>query len=165
MLREPWKTRAHFAVDDQGFMAEERPNPTNVDRDATRRLDALAKRPRFAPSSENQRALARIGEIADREGFAVYLANPPVYRGLAESPAFQRHHADVTGMLEDLASRYGNVHFIDREFPFARTSMQNADHLVAGAATRYSRELAGVIADERGPRLARLPLGPPRRGP
>jgi hypothetical protein len=165
MLRAPWKTRTHFAVDDRGFMAEESPNPASVDRDAERRLDAIAKQPRFAPSSENRRALAQIAGIADREGFPVYLANPPVYRGLAESPLFQRRHAEIAGMLEDLASRHANVHFVDREFRFARTSMQNADHLVADAAARYTRELAGTIADERGSRIARIPAGPPRRRP
>jgi hypothetical protein len=161
MLREPWKTRAHFAVDDRGFMAEERPNPPSVDRDARRRLDSLAQRPRFSPSSENQRALGHIGEIADREGIPVYLANPPLYRGLAESPAFQRRHAQVTAMLANTARHYSNVGFIPGEFAFELSAMQSADHLVADAARHYTGELAEAIDRLRAARLASAPATSP----
>jgi hypothetical protein len=163
MLREPWKTRAHFAVDDRGFMAEERPNPSSVDRDALRRLDALAKRPRFTPSSENLRALAHIGEVADREGFLVYLANPPLYRGLAESPEFRRRHAEVARMLNDAANQHSNVQWISGEFAFDQSALQSADHLVADAAKQYTDQLAQAIDRSRTARLARAsatrPLG------
>jgi len=163
MLREPWKTRRNFPVDARGFMAEAQPNPESVLRDASRRLDDLTARPEFAPSSENQRALARIASLADRYGFDVYLANPPVYRGLAETPAFRRRQAEVAAMLDGVAAQHERVHFLSREFAFERGAMQNSDHLVAAAAARYTRELAAAIGDAPGSRLAGLAAALPRR--
>jgi hypothetical protein len=145
LLMRPWQAKRHYRVDERGFLAASVPLPAGVDRDARRRLDWLAGIDGLGVSPENRAALERIGALADQHGFDVYLVNAPVYRGIAEAPAFRRHQRHVAALLAGVDERYARVRYVPREFHFERAVMQNGDHLLADAAKGYTRGLAAEI--------------------
>ena len=150
-MRRPWAARPHYRVDERGFWAVETASARGVERDAAARTAWLARAPTPQLSAPNRAALARIGELADRHGFDVLMLNAPVYRGVAESPSYQRYRHGLGRLLSELASRHARLHYVHREFRFEREQMQNSDHLLAEGAARYTRAVAAE--------LARLPAG------
>lgn len=154
LFRQPGKTRRHYLVDERGFMSVLRPNPGSVERDAGKRLARLEVQRSFDPSELNLRALERIGSLADRYGFEVYVVNAPLYRGLAETEAFRRYFSEVARLLEGFAARHDSVHYVKSQHLFEKDEMQNADHLVTEAAERYTRSVADEIARLRASQVA-----------
>ena len=97
---------------------------------------------------------ALFGVIADRHGFDVALVNAPVFRGVAESPAYRRYQDGVARLLSQAAAPHARLHYLPREFAFEREQMQNADHLLAAGAARYTRADAAELARLPAERLA-----------
>ncbi len=151
LLMRPWQARRHYRVDARGFMAVGHATARAVEKDARRRLAQLGAA-RLSP--ENRAALARLGVLADRHGFDVYLLNAPLYRGIAEDPDFRRHRRELAAAIGAIAARHPRLHLLDREYAFAIDQMQNGDHLLAAAAADYTRSVAAEIASRREPRLA-----------
>jgi hypothetical protein len=132
-------------IDSLGFLADTVAFPDSVELDLQGHLRFLAKE-RFHLSADNQRALARIAALAEEHGFEVYLASAPVYEGLAASPDFQRYFAQVQEALATASGEGARVHLLfNPPMTFPASEMQNADHLVLEAASRYARELARQI--------------------
>jgi hypothetical protein len=150
----PWLARRHYRVDERGFMRVERARGDGVARDAARRLAWLEAQDGVHISPENRAALAHLGMLADRHGFDVYLARPPVHRSLASSPAYRRFAAELDRALRELASPYARLHVLGGEHVFDTADMQNADHLLADAAARYTRALAAEVGRRHTPVLA-----------
>ncbi len=151
ILMRPWEVRARYRVDARGFMGVARGGRGALEKDARRRLDWLERQPHLLLSPENRAALERIGTLAGRHGFDVFLVNAPVADAIAAAPAFRRYQAGVAGMLAEAAARHPQLHYLEREFVFAGAEMQNGDHLLAGAAARYTRSVAAEIAQARAP--------------
>jgi hypothetical protein len=157
LLMRPWEARTPYRVDARGFMAVERGTTRAVEKDARRRLGWLGEQQRARLSPRNRGALRQLGVLADRHGFDVYLLPAPVYRGIAEDPAFRRHQSDLARLLRQLSSRHERLHYLEREHTFSIEEMQNGDHLLAAAAARYTHSVAADVAARRVPQLARRP--------
>jgi hypothetical protein len=138
-------------------MRVERAHGDGVARDAARRLAWLEAQQGVRISPENRAALAHLGMLADRHGFDVYLIRAPVHRSLASAPAYRRYAAELSRALRELAGPYRRLHVLDDEHVFETSEMQNADHLLADAAARYTRAVAAEIGRQRAPLLAAQP--------
>jgi hypothetical protein len=114
---------------------------------------ARADSTRFAIAPQNLEALDRIAGLASDNGFDVYLANGPLWEGLAADPAFQRYDSEREAALAAYARGNSSVHHIPGTMTFGLLEMtRTVDHIQAEPAVRYSRDLATRIA---GLRLAR----------
>ncbi len=151
-LREPSRFGRTFALDASGFMAHERSDVRQVKQDTRNHLRFLKGR-KFAISRENQRALDRIAALSDEHGFDVFLvATSPVYEELAKSEDYKRYTGDIVRTLENHARGHSRVHVVlKRPVPFPARDMENADHLTAKAAKRYTQRVAAEIEELTAP--------------
>jgi hypothetical protein len=133
-------------VDSLGFLAATVAFPDSVSLDLAGHLRFLQDQA-FKLSADNARSLRRIGELAERHGFPVYLATAPIYDSLAGSISFLRYYAPVNQALTSAAAS-SRVHTVfEQPMTFPAGELQNADHLVLAAANRYSRALAERIRE------------------
>jgi len=149
-------------IDSLGFLADTVAFPDSVEHDLRGHLEFLGQ-DSFKLSSDNARGLARIAALARQHGFEVYLASAPVYRQLADAPAFQNYFTQVQKALATATGEDSPVHLVfDPPLTFAASQMQNADHLVLEAANHYTRALAERIQEIEAGRQ-RSATGPARR--
>lgn len=131
-------------VDARGFLAANVAAPDSVRRDFEGHRKWLGGK-QFSMSGDNARALRHIAALAEQYQFDVYLASAPIYEGLAEDPEFRKYYADLERELQTFAPSGGRLHLLPALITFPADSMQNADHVVAGAARSYTRRLAEGI--------------------
>lgn len=99
----------------------------------------------FYISPINQTALDRMVALADEHDFELYLANGPLYEGLAQASAIQEFFADLNQTLEESAGRSNNAHYLTLLAGMPLEQMQNIDHVNHAAAEVYSQMLASEI--------------------
>jgi len=159
LLARPWEIRARYRVDARGFMPVATAGGRGVEKDARRRLAWLAESPTPRLSPENRAALGHLGALADRHGFDVFLIDAPLLREIEAAPEFRRYRARLEPELAAVVARHPRLHRIERSFPFAAEDMQNADHLLADAAARYTREIAAELSGRLHGPMKRVLLG------
>ncbi|MDH3298092.1 MAG: hypothetical protein OEM96_07445 [Gemmatimonadota bacterium] len=97
----------------------------------------------FAIAPKNLEALDRIAGLAAEHEFSVYLANGPLWEGLAADPSFQRYNSEMETVLSRYARDHPAVHYLGGTMTFALTGMtRTVDHVQQEPAIRYSRNLA-----------------------
>jgi hypothetical protein len=147
-----------------GFLAAREAAPDSVRKDYESHRHWLGNR-HFKMSDDNTRALRRIAALAEQYQFDVYLAPAPMYARLAEDPGFRKYYADLERELRRFAPSGGRLHLLlDSLVTFPAESMQNADHVVAGAAKSYTLKLAEAIRS-LAPRSALTSTGEPSTRP
>lgn len=141
-LRHPSKLwQRDFTLTDEGFMPLEKANPKGVRRDAKGHFTATKSR-RFSLSKINREALERVRALADEHGFEVWIAPGPLWEGAWKEPSFKRYFEAVMTSLAEFADSSPRLHLLFREpMTFPEGQMENADHLVAKAASQYTQRL------------------------
>jgi len=111
---------------------------------------AHADSTRFAIAPKNLEALDLIARLAIDYEFDVYLANSPLWEGLAADPAYQEYASELEAVLTAYARDNFSVHQVTGTMTFGLRDMtRTVDHIQAGPAVRYSRDLATRVADLR----------------
>lgn len=129
--------------------ADEVVDTARVQRDYRQHI-ARADSTRFAIAPQNLAALDRIARLAGEFGFDVYLANGPLWEGLAADPAFQRYDSEREAALAAYARDNSAVHHVPGTMTFGLLDMtRTVDHIRAESAVPYSRDLATRIAGLR----------------
>jgi len=140
-----------FYLDPQGYMPNQLANPEGVHKDAQGHLRFVQRR-RFVISKVNEESLRKIRELADQQGFDVYIANSPLYEGLLESDEFRAYYSQVQHGIERYVASSPHLHYVlEDPVTFAEGEMENADHLTHAAAAVYSQKLAEAIQAARAP--------------
>ncbi len=112
-----------------------------------RRHREFAASTAFAISSVNLQGLNYIAEMADAHGFHVYIANAPLWDGLAADSAFVRYNGSVQDLLRSFAGERPAVTHRGRTDAFELGAMtRTVDHVRPGPAAVYSRGIAEWIA-------------------
>ena len=130
-----------------GFVAEATANPEAARETAASQARLLA-RAAFRVSGANRRALDRMAALAETQGFPLFLAHGPVYRGLAADPAFQRRFDAVGAHLRSLAAAHPNVRYVPEQVTFPAAVMQDHEHVTVKAARHYTQVVASRVATD-----------------
>lgn len=155
-LRHPSKLwRRDFTLTPEGFMPLEKANPKGVRKDAKQHFTATRSK-RFKLSRVNAEALGRVRELADEHGFDVWIAPGPLWEGAWKEKSFVRYFESVMDELAGFAATSARMHVLFREpMTFPEGQMENADHLVAKAAVKYTERLIeayrAASGQEKGP--------------
>jgi hypothetical protein len=145
------KGRPHlYPLAADGFMAVAEANPKAVAADVAFHQKWTTDQPAFAMSDTARGPLQVMVALAERNGFDLVLADGATASTLATVKSWRTYRDQVDAELASVASSSERVHRISRVFEFEPGEMTNADHLVADAAKRYTRQLAAdVIARTR----------------
>lgn len=134
--------RKHFTLREDGFMAEEEPDPKTVRHAVRNHLASVRKRPSFHLSSINVRALKGLEETASQHRFEIIFVNGPLYRGMYEQEDFRSYYNRIIKWLADFTASSPSLRSAFEEpFLFSENEMQSIDHVTVFAAERYTREV------------------------
>lgn len=151
---------AEIGYFDEGFLVTSRAYVDSVHDDTAGHLARLETRPEFRMSDGNVAALKTIVALADDHDLPVFIMPAPIYEGLWSNPQIQKYWIDGMEQLQAIAASSPHVHCpLIRPLTFPAEQMQNADHLTAIAARRYTLELARQVSSSRA-YAADPPLGP-----
>jgi hypothetical protein len=134
-----------FSLDENGYMRSDVISPQSVEASYQRHRRFLRGR-RFAFSKANRLALEQILLMAEEHDFHVYIANSPLYAGLADNEEFQVYYRDVQEGLRGVVKRSPRLSYVLEEPPvFEASQMENVDHVNHEAAAVYTERLAEAI--------------------
>jgi hypothetical protein len=101
-------------------------------------------------SKENRIGLERIGELAQKHGFPVYLANGPILDELASDPGFATILTGVDSALASFAQTHKQIHYIPMLARHPLEDMRNTvTHLLSAPADKYTARLAAAVREVR----------------
>ena len=133
-----------FQLEPGGYDKLTQPEPETVHSDLLEHLNFLAEHT-FEISPLNQAALDELVQLSEQYGFALYLANGPLFDGLAQDPAFQTYFAALSAHFEALAARHASVDFMGIIATFPADQLESVDHTIHPSAVIYTRQLAREI--------------------
>lgn len=143
-------TDVPFSMTSSGFVPGQAHDRRRLARDLMRTHRFLEQKTRFRISSHNAKAMAVIGELADRHGFSVYLVNGPAYDVLAQSPAFDRYRRQKEARLGQMAAKYRRFYVLPDLPTYPHDEMEvSVDHVIPTVAPRYTRSIAEAIAERQ----------------
>jgi hypothetical protein len=146
LLRDPRAALAGVKISPAGQVQLPKARPARVRDEVARAHALLVQEPRFVVSSINEAALKTVIESAARAHAEVYFAPSPLCGGIGRDPAFQTRWKGTVAFLEGLERQHPNFHLLlDEPMLFEESEMENCDHVVAGAAVRYSEALARAL--------------------
>jgi hypothetical protein len=150
VIRHPGSAfQSRLPVRPDGFMVESTADPDQVEQDAEVHRQFVRQQENVL-SAVNQAALLRIVELADANGFDVYLAGGPKYDLLAADSAFRAYYAALRDTLIVLTSASPRIHVLQRKpLTFSADQMQSADHIVYSGAVLFTAQLARMIESLR----------------
>lgn len=145
-IRNPAKPFSRsFSLDEHGYMRSDVVSPQSVEANYQRHRRLLRGR-RFVLSRANRLALEEILLMAEEHDFHVYIANSPLYAGLASNEDFQVYYRDVQEGLREVVKRNSRRSYVlDEPMVFEASQMENADHVNHEAAAVYTERLAAAI--------------------
>ncbi len=130
----------------KGFMAMDDAWIEAVENDSAGHIARVQADPTFEISDENAAALRRVVELAEEHDFPVFIALSPLYEAIWAEPRFRAHLSAGLAQLQQIAPPDGRVHYVfDEPVTFPAEQMQNADHVTAAGAKRYTEELVGRL--------------------
>jgi hypothetical protein len=149
LLEPPWQgIPAAAQIQDGGFLRFHERRPAQLI-DSVAQLRQHLETQGLGVSPASLAGLTALAKSAQRHGFHIYIALPPVCRAIYRNPRFRMEHRRLAAHLEALAARSPFLHLLEKEpMLFPVTDMQNADHLLASAATRYTAALVSRLAQE-----------------
>lgn len=101
-------------------------------------------------TAENEYALQRIGELADKYNVPVYFVVAPLYEGLTDNELFNGLFSEYVSTIQTLSSSYSNFHFIKNDLQFVPAeSCDFVDHVDHDTAKKFSEVVAERIKSER----------------
>jgi hypothetical protein len=133
-----------WTITENGFVPALEPKPDTV-LAGEQQLKNFVVENSFTISSINDQALNKIVELADRNGFYLYIANAPVYEGLYASVDFQNYNQSLQSHLQNIADQSDNTYHIPSIKTFPIEQMQNPDHLIVSGAEEYTEWLIKQI--------------------
>lgn len=131
-----------------GFIPAREHQPGRFGRDRAR-TERFVDRNRFKLSDVNRRALDRIGALAGKHDFDVYLVHGPSYVGIERRATFQRYLDTERSGLENATRKHGRLHVVPDVFGFEARQMEIFDHVVPKVAPDYTRMLATRLKARR----------------
>jgi hypothetical protein len=101
----------------------------------------------FHVSNSAQRALEHIRELADENGFDVYMVDNPIYQGLFADQGFQDYFAKVREMQVGFAATSERIHYlVNLQLSLPEPLMRDAVHALPSGAEDFTRRLVSEIA-------------------
>jgi hypothetical protein len=143
LVRTPWRV-PDVALDSAGFMRVDEANPERVSDDAGQHLaDVRDGVP--PPSEQNEVALDRLGDLAERYDFPVFIVPAPIYDSLLRDPDMVEVLGEVRQDVASTVAEHENVRYVDVRAGFRSSEMENADHVTYPAALRYTAQVLSAI--------------------
>ncbi|MEM6392437.1 MAG: hypothetical protein AAF797_06660 [Planctomycetota bacterium] len=161
-LMYPWKVRAMQPVlTADGFMAITEPSPVALEADTAEQREALREWFESDPRPSVMRGFNRaaIGEVmamASEHGFPVYFVHGPVAETLTSAPGYDERVAATASLMRELQAEHTGFRVLFEEpvvFPQADMA-DSTEHLLAGAAARFTSMVAERIRLLEGPAAA-----------
>lgn len=149
LLEPPWQGIPDAAdIQEGGFLRFSQRKPGQLF-DSVKQLGRQLETRGFEVSPASLAGLVALARLAQTHGFHIYLAMAPVCRLVYLNPRFRQEHRRLAASLTRLVAQSPNLHLLDPEpMLFAVTEMQNADHLLAPASTRYTAALVDRLSVE-----------------
>ena len=147
LLMQPWTawSQSPLNLSNSGFHASFEANPELVVRDAANLLKVVQSGS-FEPSGENKYSLERMVSMAGEQGFHLYLANSPLYRGISDDEEYKGYLMDVNTFISDATYQHDNVtQLFVKQITYGADEMQYADHIIASAAEHFTRQVIDRI--------------------
>lgn len=143
--------RPRIAIDDLGFLSVPDADPGRVEQDVDDHLEALATSAAEL-SATNARGLSVLLATARGRGIPVVLVNAPVVEQLGQAALYQERIAAINALLDSELAATPTARLALREpLRFPPEHMQNADHVTAVGAERYTRAIAEAVQSALAP--------------
>jgi hypothetical protein len=141
-IRAPRETWARvFTLDATGYMAVDFRDPDQQAKDMRNMTQTVRTLAEPLPPSTRV-ALQQIAERAERHGFTVYLLPSAVAAPVAAAEGFAEYTARLHAAVDAALAGNPRVKWLARGFrPFPPEEMEQADHLLVGAAERFTAEV------------------------
>ncbi|MCU0664633.1 MAG: hypothetical protein MUC50_20205 [Myxococcota bacterium] len=142
LLEPPWQGLPDAAQIQPGGFLKFDGRPSSQLFDSVKQLAGQLESSGFSVSTPSLSGLAALARLAEKHGFHIYIAMAPVCRLVYLHPRFRQEHQRLAAQLTRLVAHSPYLHLLSRDpMLFTVTEMQNADHLLAPAATRYTAAL------------------------
>lgn len=100
----------------------------------------------FDVSDSAQRALKHIRELADKDGFDVYMVDDPIWQGLFADQGFQDYFAKVQKMEVGFANTSERIHYLSgMQLSLPEPLMRDAVHALPSGAEEFTKRLVSEI--------------------
>lgn len=139
-----------FFMRDDGFMPWKKAYPRSVRRDGKGHLNFVRKKP-FEMSVDSKRGLEALADLAEEHAIDVHVVRSPAYEVMARDARWKTYNKALSESLARWADASAHLHFHDELFTYSAQVMENADHLVTGAAIDYTRKIAKLITGAETP--------------
>lgn len=140
-----------FMLDEKGFMpviGGGSASSDEVRKDAALHIGFVTYN-EFHLSAVNEEALAEIVHLAEQYDMNIYIANSPVYEGVAADENFQAYYGQMKKALGKIAAQSDHIFLLETLATFPEDQMQNVDHVILTAAQAYTKMLAAEIKSLR----------------
>jgi hypothetical protein len=146
------RTYRHVPISPLGHMPTVKTSATEVEEDAMSHEQAVVREDAYQLSSYAHYTLDRIGALAERYRFTVYLVQSPLYRVLADSAPFSAFYRQyLTALVGASAHRRCIVPWLNEAWLYEADEMQNADHILPDQVAAFTHQLAGSLAQAPAP--------------
>ncbi len=132
----------------EGFMASRGADLANVEDDFHKHL-RFVRENGFTVSRENEAALERLVDTAERRGFTIYFKSSPVYEMLYKTPEYQKYYASIDAWLSKIDNESDSFVYLREASPFPGSLLQSVDHLTEEGAALFTDQVADLIAARR----------------
>ncbi len=140
-----------FKYDETGFTAETTPDLSLVQRDTRNHMKLVREDPDTTFTTIARKSIDAMAQLAAKYKAEVWIVQSPINRTLWQDPVFRQRWQSVTDTLRAAAARYPHMHVtFDEPVLFDDVRMQNCDHVLADAATEFTR----AVIDRTGLRQA-----------
>ena len=120
------------------------PDPVGLAADSQSMLKAIREKP-FELSSDNERSLYTIINLAKQYNFKVYLVNSPIYEQVYNDPSYKIYFDKFSNDITKYIDNKTTFLLFKRPMTFTNLQMQNPNHLIYSAAQIYTSTIASEI--------------------
>jgi hypothetical protein len=137
----------HTVLQSDGLFLNWNTFPGLVEQSAQEEITFIRGNP-FHVSDSAQRALARIRELAEENGFDVYMVDGPTYQGLFADQVFQVYFAKVRQWESGFAATSERIHYLSSvQLSFPEPLMRDAVHVLPSGAGNFTERLvSGIVS-------------------
>lgn len=133
----------NFEMTEDGFIPGRPHSATRLRKDLKRTKKFLRNNKKFVLSKQNRSALERIGALADKHGFNVFVVNGPQSESIARMTEFKNYRAQSEKTLSKVANKYANLHLVPDLLTYKFAQLEAyADHVTPEMAPTHTRDTA-----------------------